>query len=53
MKNQRQFDNEQQRKADARDERLANAIIIALVAFTAICLIYDFFCEHPLNSFIK
>ena len=45
MKNQQQFETEQQRKADERDERLATSIIIALLSFTAGCLLYEFFTQ--------
>ncbi len=41
MKNQRQFETEQQRKADKRDEGLATSMIIALIVFTIGCLFYD------------
>jgi hypothetical protein len=43
MKNQRQFDTERQRRADKMDERLSDAIIIAILAFAVICFIFSFF----------
>ena len=43
MKNNRYFDNERQRRSDQLDERLADAIIIAFLAFASICFIISFF----------
>lgn len=39
---QRQFETERQRKADIIDERMADGITIAIIAFIFICLLISF-----------